>query len=154
MPAPDYKRDQPDLQQKANESVGQIQKDIVKIMTKLPSDLQSLLSRYIRCASPAFVEMEDSEFPKSLYRHPRNPHASVRGGWGNVLCFHVGDAILSYYNLYRGIHNDEEFAAIQYLHEIATVGTEFFKVTGDDTTGYMLMTEEMVRAQVEAKGEN
>lgn len=142
----------------------QIKADICRISPFCKPDLRGLLDSYLRFVSPSFAGRGDAPFPRTVRRAVRDRHASQTRGWGNCLCFHVGDAVLAYHNLVlreaNGAGNpetddpppDHDYAVIQFLHEIAEIGPGQFYMTGNDADGFRLLTRDEDTARREARG--
>jgi hypothetical protein len=123
-------------------------RSIVGISSKVrDSGLRSLIDRYLRLVAPTFAKSADSNFPRSVNQHPRDPNKSQVGGLGNLLVFHIGNAILAYYAAVRGENAEHLYARLEHLKEIADVGPMSFVSYGDDANGYMLLTADAIKAQ-------
>jgi hypothetical protein len=102
--------------------------------------IETVLSGYYRMLSPSMAPTRGSEFPRTLYSHAKNPDRSSKSGWGNLICFHVGNAILAYYESFlNGKPVDHLFARVEHLREIAEKPHRFIPY-GSIETGYCLMT--------------
>lgn len=117
----------------------QIKVDIGRIGGQISdSGLRSVVSGYQRCVSPDFEGDGDAHFPRSLYRHAIFTANSSKDGFGNVLVFHMGAAIASYYNICRGEATAKDLQAIELLHRIASRGAASYKVFGSSSRGFRL----------------
>lgn len=83
-------------------------------------------------------------FPRTVRRHPRNPDRSQIGGFGNVLCFLIGNAILSYYDACRNVHTDRVFSRLRHLEELAD-NLKIVRLYGNDAEGWTLLTPEAIK---------
>ena len=84
----------------------------------------------------------DSRFPRGITQHPTRKDRSSSPAFGNVVVFHVGVAILSYYALERGDYTQQDLDNIQFLHEVAVIGIGSHRVKGGDQLGYTLFAVE------------
>ena len=134
------------LKQRADILARQMRQDIANIGLSCASNLRCTVDRYLRCISPAFAGDGDEHFPITHRRAVHHRHACSQDNRDAVLCFHIGEAILAYYNLYREMNVEQEFASIAYLHEIATLGLDAFKVFGTASGGYRLLTSAAIEA--------
>jgi len=97
------------------------------------------MSKFGRCVSPRLKDVHDSEFPVSMHRHLRNPHRSMIPKFGNVLCFHIAEAILSYYDICNG-NGDPHSQSIEYVIALSK-DMKSAKVVGDKDNGFALINE-------------
>jgi hypothetical protein len=117
----------------------QVKLDIGRISGQVAdSGLRSLIAGYQRPVSPTFASDSDAHFPRSIRRHTVNKHRSQVGGYGNVLLFHIGDAVLAYYNIENGVATQTDLNAIEKLHQIAMGGAGTFVVGGAENLGFYL----------------
>jgi len=143
-------RSEPPEQNSPDAIAGRLKRAIVKIGEQSKSDLRCVTDRYLTCVRPALADRSDSEFPRSVHRHPRDPDRSQVGGFGNVLCFLIGNAILSYYDAVRGIKTPHLLVRVRYVEEVAG-DLSRFKVYGTDYDGYILATDEAAAGSDRAK---
>lgn len=65
-----------------------------------------------------------------------------------LVCFHIGNAILAYYDLVNGDQYEHLHGRLALLEEIALLGVSAFVSQGNDAEGYMLMTPAALQAQL------
>jgi hypothetical protein len=117
----------------------QIKLDVGRISGQVSdSGLRSLIGGYQRIVSPHFGNDGDSHFPRSHRTHATFQHRASQPGFGNVLLFHIGAAILAYYNIVRKEATATDLKTIDRLHRIAETGASGFKAVGTDFKGYAL----------------
>lgn len=117
----------------------QIKLDVGRISGQVTdSGLRSLIGGYQRVVSPHFESDGDSHFPRSHKPHATFAHRSSMGGFGNVLLFHIGAAILAYYKIVRGEATGRDLAAVDRIHRIAERGATSFASIGTDFKGHAL----------------
>jgi len=117
-----------------------LKKAIVKIGEQSKSELRAITDRYLVCLRPALADRGDSDFPRTVRRHPRNSDRSQIGGYGNVLCFLIGNAILTYYDAVQGVKTPHILVRVKHVEEIAEDPSSF-KVYGTAYAGYTLLTD-------------
>lgn len=123
---------------------------IVSLSEKSHSQVKAILDAYLRHIHPTLAEKGDTMFPHSVKRHPINPERTTQSVWGSVLCFHVGNAILGFYDLVLAIRNGNEAfmdgAALQLMGRIAKLekinaeGMAECYIQGDAGTGFEFVT--------------
>lgn len=103
----------------------------------------SLLHRYASLVSPSLANSNDSRFPRTVNPHPVYPGRTIDRGFGNVLIFHVGHAVLQYYAAV-GAEPDSlvEDGAIKRVADMAKLGLSTYVLWGDDAKGYEIITTE------------
>lgn len=102
------------------------------------SGLRSMIDQYLRLVSPFFVDDGDASFPRGVYRHGTNWNRCSSSAFGDVLTFHIGDAVLAYYQCELGEQTQDDIDAIQFIHDIAVVGISSCRVMGSDRNGFKL----------------
>jgi len=121
----------------------QVKTDIGKIADQTNnSSLRSLITQYLRLVSPYFIEDADSSFPRGVNAHPNNPNRCNSPGFGDVMTFHCGRAVMAYYAIERGDHTQDDLDAIQFLHEVAVIGVGSHRVKGGVQRGYTFFAVE------------
>ena len=130
-----------------------LKRAIVAISDRLPSHGKCIVDQFLRFVSPTFVRGYGVEFPHTCRQHPRNAER-CRDGSGKypLLYFHVGNAILAYYDMLQ----DKESLVlnrITLLEEIAVRGLDAFAIIGNDVDGYLLGTIEEARKVREAENQ-
>lgn len=112
----------------------------------IDSGLKGLVLGYLRPLSPRMAHTRGSEFPRTLKQHPINHDRSTESSWGNLICHHIGNAILAYYDsLDAGEPTEHLLARVEQLKEIAERPKEFVPY-GSVQTGYCLMTLGEIKA--------
>ena len=108
--------------------------------------LRGLVLGYFKSLSPKMAPTRGSEFPRTLKQHPLDHDRSTESSWGNLICHHVGNAILAYYDsLDAGKPTEHLLARVGWLREIAATPKEFLPY-GSVQTGYCLMTLPAIKA--------
>lgn len=130
-----------------------LKRAIVAISDRLPSHAKCVVDQFLRHVSPSFVRAYGVDFPHTCRQHNRNPER-CRDGSGKypLLYFHVGNAILAYYDSVQG---KQSLVAnrIILLEEIAIRGLDAFAVIGNDVDGYLLGTVDEARKIREAENQ-
>lgn len=116
---------------------------VVTIGESSKSTLRAITDRYLQCIHPSLADRADSEFPRTVRRHPVDPNRSQIGGYGNVLSFLIGNAILTYYDLVRDEPAEHLLVRVKHLEEIAA-DPGAVQVHGNDREGYTLLTLEAI----------
>lgn len=117
----------------------QVKLDIGRISGQVgDSGLRSLIGGFQRTVSPNFSNDGDSHFPRTHKAHAKFRDNAAMPGFGNVLLFHIGAAILAYYNIVKEEATEKDLRAIDRLHRIAQRGATSYKVFGTDFKGYYL----------------
>lgn len=121
----------------------QIKTDIGKIANQISnSSLRSLVTQYLRLVSPYFINDQDSSFPRGVNTHPLFTERCSSPAFGDVLLFHIGRAVLAYYQIEKKEHTEEDLVAIQFLHEVAVIGAGSHRVKGGPKRGFTLFAVE------------
>jgi len=108
--------------------------------------LKGLVLGYLKSLSPGMAPTRGSEFPRTLKQHPLDHDRSTESSWGNLICHHVGNTILAYYDsLDAGRPTEHLLARVEWLREIALCPTAFLPY-GSVQTGYCLMTLPAIKA--------
>lgn len=133
--------------QRATEYGNRLRKSLAIISEKSPSSARALLDAYFLFLAPSRRLQQDQMFPRTVRRHPRSDERSTE--FGNkylLLYFHVGNAILAYYDsLNEAGQKDFDAEAtilgdrVRLLEEIAREGIDAYALDGDDTKGYALI---------------
>jgi|GEM_PF-2711499 len=118
---------------------------IVAIGPKVNTSLRSITDAYLRLVCPAMSLTGGSEFPRALRPHPLNHDFSTYRGYGDLICFHIGNAILAYYDAVRGQPAEHLLARVELLKEIAA-RLEEFQPYGSDQAGWCLLSKNAVAA--------
>lgn len=104
---------------------------------------RAVLDRYLRLVSPRLAERGEAEFPQPLRRHGANSGRSMYPGVGNLLCFHVGNALMAFYEACLAGEPGEVLEPRLYrLKRIAQSGVAQCRVRGNDQDGYFLAVSE------------
>jgi hypothetical protein len=96
------------------------------------------IDAYQRHVSPQLANQGDSMLPTSIRRHVRDADrtASPTG----IIYFHVGNAIVTYYEYVRGVDVAEALERrVALLEDLAKRGANNFRIIGSDAEGFMLM---------------
>lgn len=102
------------------------------------SDLRGLIGAYIRTVSDYFVDDGDAAFPRGVNRHATHKNRCGSSTFGNVVLFHIADAVLAYYAFEKNNYTQTHFSAVQFLHEISVIGLGSHLVKGSPQKGYTL----------------
>lgn len=123
---------------------------IVSLSEKSHSQVKAILDAYLRHIHPTLAEKGDTMFPHSVKRHPVNPERTTQSVWGSVLCFHVGSAILGFYDLVLAARSQSEafvdsatlllMGRIAKLEKINAEGMAECFIQGDVGTGFEFVT--------------
>lgn len=117
-----------------------IRRAICQISESQPSFARCVIDQFLPSISPAQVRSQGISFPQTCRRHRGNPErSSVASGVYPMLYFHIGNAILAYYE--ATIHGEcaEMEGRVELLENIARHGLSNYRVEGDDMTGYALI---------------
>lgn len=135
-----------------------LRRAIVAISERQGSQLRSTLDQFIRHVSPGMVGSH-ADFPVTIRRHPVDRERCTQ--WlsrDEMLCFHVGNAVLGYYDTLRLsnspilVSSASAFSTrLALLESIAVLGLSEFVVVGSDMAGYTLREKDEVRAELKAK---
>jgi hypothetical protein len=134
----------------------QLRRAIVAISERQGSQLRSTLDQFIRHVAPGMVNSH-SDFPITVRRHNLDRERADR--WltrDEMLCFHVGNAVLAYYDTCRfppctHVMTAVFDARLALLESIAVLGLDEFVVVGTDSVGYTLKEKGEVRAELANK---
>jgi hypothetical protein len=103
-----------------------------------------MLDAYFRHISPTLRERADTYFPRTVRRHPRNPERTREyGSKFLALYFHVGNAILGYYDAVMAVRMNQKIgeeleSRIALLEAVAAEGMDKFCLEGTDAGGFFL----------------
>jgi len=124
-----------------------------KVSLRSNTQLRSLVDAFVRHLSPSMKDNGDSNFPVTIRPHKANPEATMNSGRAAVLTFHIGNAVLAYYDALtfatKSLANFE--ARVRLIEEIGNSGLETYGVVGDDATGYSLLPLLKIRKDDEAR---
>lgn len=133
-----------------------IRRAVCIISEKRPSIERSTIDQFLRFISPSMVSANGVGFPRTCRRHPLNDERTREGGSrALVLYFHIGNAILGFYEYLKIEANvarvepevldaqlsealDKLNARIDLLEGIARLGLDASNVIGDAMSGYTL----------------
>lgn len=122
-----------------------IKRQIHGISAQCKTVLRSVIDRYPRCVSRQLATDDDSNFPRTVRRHIRDHDRSTADGFGDLLCFHIGNTILAFYDAVNGEDHEHLRARLQHLREINEHGPGNFHPYGSVQHGWMLMHVNVVR---------
>lgn len=117
----------------------------IALRSDIDTHTEGLLTSYVRYVSPSQVRAGPGDFPVTVRQHPTHDDAAALAGrWSDVLCYHVGAAILDYYKLYlddvpAGVHARLE-KRVELLESIRHSGPAQHPRTGNDRRGWRLCT--------------
>jgi hypothetical protein len=126
---------------------------IFRISEKLPAQFRAYVDAYYRFVSPSMSWTWDQHFPTALRRHPQDTDHTTMEQKENILYFHIGNAIVTYYEALNDVPGGINLPRrIALLEQIAKVGYSTMVVQGDDRTGYYLLPRDEVRVKFLAPG--
>lgn len=126
-----------------------IRSAVCKISEQVHTSIRAVLDSYVQHISPALSLRGDSYFPRAARRHPVNPDFSTSRTAGDLLFFHVGNAILAYYDAVRGNLSEHLLSRVIHLEEIAANVKDFVPY-GSDLMGWCLLSKAAAKAATEA----
>lgn len=107
---------------------------ICRISSEVPTALRSVLERYYPHMRFSMAYNGSSAFPQSMRPQLRKPERTTVQRKAEVLCFHIGNAILAYY----AQDLDLLKLRVQVLKDIAGYGYAKSRVEGTVQKGYTL----------------
>lgn len=130
-----------------------LRRALCAISEKRPSIERARLDGFLRfiSTSPSILRAKGVDFPVTCRRHPNSPERTTESSKATILYFHVGNAILGFYDYIAATKNPdlspsqvEEFeviatARVQQLEYIARAGLDQCEINGDDLTGRKLV---------------
>lgn len=128
-----------------------LRRAIVAISERQGSQLRSTLDQFIRHVSPGMLNSH-ADFPVTVRQHPVDRERA--GSWmsrDQMLCFHIGNAVLGYYDTMRKGAPDTFGERLALLEQIAALGLDEFVVVGTDSVGYTLRDKVTVREELAQK---
>lgn len=134
-----------------------LRRAIVAISERQGSQLRSTIDQFLRHVSPGMLTSH-ADFPVTVRRHPVDPERCI--SWlsrDQMLCFHVGNTILGYYETVRPrVGEGQKSVAVfrkrlHLLEQIAGLGLDEFIVVGTDSIGYTLRLKDDERRDLEEK---
>lgn len=117
-----------------------IRRAVCAISEKSPSYARSVIDQFLKFIAPSMASGNGVDFPFTCRRHTANPENAAHGTNGKwpTLYFHIGNAILGFYDGVKGIQCPGLEARITLLERIGRQGMDAFRVDGDDMNGYQL----------------
>lgn len=112
----------------------QIMESVNRISTQVPTSLRSVLERYYPHMRMSMAYNGASQFPQTMRPQLRKPERTTVDRKADVLCFHVGNAILAFY----AQDADLLKLRVQVLEDIAVYGYSKCRVEGTVQKGYVL----------------
>jgi hypothetical protein len=130
-----------------------LRRALCAISEKRPSVERARLDSFLRfiSTSPSILRAKGVDFPYTIRRHPNSPERTMESSKATILYFHVGNAILAFYDYINATKNIdlspaqvEEFevnagARVQLLECIARIGLDQCRISGDDLIGRSLV---------------
>lgn len=107
----------------------------------MPTSLRAVIDRYYPALDPRRAKTGPDEFPVKHQPHGRDASRSLVPGFEKVLCFHIGQAFLGYYDVVLGVENPGAEQAVARLEALAGQLTNTL-VDGSPSTGYVIVTRE------------
>lgn len=105
-----------------------------RLVTQVPTALRSVLERYIPAMNANLSYQGTSAFPQSLKPMLHRPERTSVQSRGDVLCFHIGSAILAYYEKDADLMEKR----VKLLENVADAGYQNCRVEGTVAKGYVL----------------
>lgn len=129
-----------------------LKRAICAVSDTLPTHSKCIVDQFLRHVSPTFARSYGSEFPHTCRVHPKDAER-CRDGSGNypLLYFHVGNAVLAYYDTILGRVQPKMDDRIQLLEDIAVRGFHNFVRHGSDVDGFRLIDTDEARKLREAE---
>ena len=116
-----------------------LRRAIVALSDTLPSHATCVVDQFIRFVTPAMTRDRGVGFPHTCRQHRLDPERCTGTGKYPLLYFHVGNAVLAYYDTLAGeapVFNTR----LALLEEIAVLGMESFTIHGNERIGFTLMS--------------
>lgn len=133
---------------------------IHRLGQQLQTRLQHIVDQYPAAVSRQFAHEGDSRMPRTVRQHPRTQERSTDDTFGDLLCFHVGNAVLAYQDAVLG-RPDNLQERLNFLEQIVDNGAGIYVVYGTNAHGFTLIlrseAERLLREkqrQEEEKWEN
>jgi hypothetical protein len=126
-----------------------LRRAIVAISERQPSHAKCIIDQFLRLISPQFARGYGVDFPHTCRRACHSDEKSRESGKHPLLYFHVGNAVLAYYDMILD-RKDKPFepavldARIKLLEEIAIRGFDNFVPWGGPD-GYSLIDTDAAR---------
>lgn len=127
-----------------------LRRAIVAISERQPSHAKCIVDQFLRLISPGFARGYGVDFPHTCRRAYNSDEKSRDSGKYPLLYFHVGNAVLSYYDMILD-RKDKPFepavldARIKLLEDIAIRGFDNFVPWGDTMGGWHLIDTDEAR---------
>lgn len=107
------------------------------LVIQVPTTLRAVLERYYPMMRKSLAPGGSSQFPKACVRQKRDNTRTLARLKGDILLFHVGNAILAYYADDAKLMENQ----VQLLEDIVMLGYRTCVVIGSDAKGFALATE-------------
>ena len=136
----------PSINEELRQARSRIRKAIFDIADQCKTVVQTELHRYPGVLTERNAYQGEAALPKPLKRHGRDASRSQYDNRANLILFHVGNAIVTFYAAVRGDEGGKPLKArIKHLEEIASEGLSNYRVYGSEFRGYMLVHESAYR---------
>lgn len=118
-----------------------IRRAVCNISEKSPSFARSVIDQFLKFIAPSMARGNGVDFPFTCRRHWANAEHAAHGTNGKwpTLYFHIGNAILGFYDGVRGIECPNLIERLNLLDAIARFDLEAFVAVGTDAEGYRLI---------------
>lgn len=124
-----------------------IRRAICAISEKQPTYARCVIDQFLRHIAPS---MTGSDLPVTCRRFaPGSERAMHGGGKYPTLYFHIGSAVMGFYETTTGRECPTLEDRIALLENVAKYGLDQFTVDGDDMTGYTLVMRPLPQLQSE-----
>jgi hypothetical protein len=126
----------------SNELANRMKAAVAKIAEApgTPTQATATITAFLRHIASPLRKKAQQDFPTTIRPHPLNKeHSQYSGTKWSLLCFHIGNAILGYYDYLLGkfpLDNLEE--RIKLLENIAVKTINMYRRSGSDSKGYFL----------------
>lgn len=117
----------------------ELKRAICDISGMCKTKLQGIVDEYPGAISLRLAHEGDSRLPRTVRRHGRDTGRSEDSTFGDLLCFHIGNTILAFYDEACGIPNSHLRARLEHLKEIAKDGPGNYVPYGSNARGFMLV---------------
>lgn len=104
---------------------------------QLQTRLQHIVDQYPAAVSRQFAHEGDSRMPRTVRQHPRTRERSTDDTFGDLICFHVGNAVLAYQDAVLG-RPDNLRERLNFLEQIVTNGAGSYVPFGTNAHGFTL----------------
>lgn len=130
-----------------------LRRAVVQISERQPSHARSVIDQFLKFIAPSMASNGGADFPITCRRTPLDPERSSMDTPGKfpLLYFHIGNAVLGFYDCLAGKPTAVFESRLALLQSIAAYELEDFVPYGDNGAGYRLINKVELRKLLEAE---